>query len=278
MTLSRVVRRQQRAWADARRIAVDQSGYVRDEATNFFSPLSDKFLKALEGAGGGELKDQRDGPAKIRALHSSAALAINVFQYWTHRSGSDLPKALGLDGTLEGVEIERRFDSGLRGTPPTMDVVLILSGNRLVAIESKFTEWMTKKRPKLVDFGEKYLKPGQRLWATAGLPKCQALAEDIAAGRVEFRQLDALQLLKHALGLAKSAPRPFSLIYLYYDDDGRSAIGDVHRAEISRFDSAVDKPLGFRALTYQALFKALVGVDGVEFAYLDYLRSRYFPE
>jgi Restriction Endonuclease associating with ARP len=276
MTLSRDIAREQRKWAGARDIPVDRNGYVEDVAHNFHLPLSASFLKALDGAGGGELKDQRDRPAKIRALHSSAVLAINVFQYWEGRTGPDLPQALGLEGSLEKLEIERQFASGLKGTPPTLDVVLRLSGDRIVAIESKFTEWMTKKRPKLAAFREKYLQPGLDLWRGANLPRCQALATEIAAGEAEYRHLDALQLLKHALGLSKSAGQPFSLLYLYYEVGGQSATADRHRAEISRFAAAVDESLEFRALTYQRLFQSLEGIGGIEPGYLDYLRARYF--
>lgn len=278
MTLSRDIAREQRKWADSRGIAADRNGYVDETAHNFHLPLSADFLKSLNDAGGGELKNQRSRPAKIRALHSSAVLAINVFQYWESRSGPGLPKALGLAGSLEKLEIERQFASGLKGMPPTLDVVLSLSGNRTVAIESKFTEWMTKKRLKLADFREKYLEPGLELWAGSNLPGCQALATEIAAGDVEYRHLDAPQLLKHALGLSKSAAHPFSLVYLYYDIGGRSAIADLHRAEVSRFAAAVDESLEFRALTYQSLFQALEGLDGVEPGYLGYLRARYFRD
>lgn len=105
-----------------------------------------------------------------------------------------------------------------------------------------------------------------------------AAAESSRISEDEYRQLDALQLLKHGLGLSKSAARPFSLLYLYYEDDGGSAIGDLHRAEIRRFASAVDEDLAFRAMTYQGLFAALSELDGVEHTYLDYLRGRYFRE
>jgi hypothetical protein len=218
---------------------------------------------ALGAAGGGELQEQRDRPAKIRALHSSAVLAINVFQYWEGRQGPELPSALGIDGELTDIKIEQQFPSGLRGTPPTLDVVLSLANDRIIAIESKFTEWMSPKRVKRDDFQAKYLQADPGHWAACGLPRCQQLAADIASGDEKFRQLDALQLLKHALGLSESANAPFSLHYLYYDYSGESDIADRHRAEIERFARRVDASLGFRALSYQALFDALDGVDSV---------------
>jgi hypothetical protein len=276
MTVSREIRRRQRNWAASRGISIDQNGYVANDQENFYLPLSSGFAKALGDAGGGELQDQRDRPAKIRALHSSAVLAINVFQYWEGRKGPELPRALGADGELADVMIEQQFPSGLRGTPPTLDVVLSLANDRIIAIESKFTEWMTHKRVKLDEFKAKYLQADPGHWAACKLPQCQQFAADIGNGEEKFRQLDALQLLKHALGLAKNKAGRFSLLYLYYDYAGKSDIADRHRAEIDRFAARVDAGLGFRAMSYQALFAGLAAERGVDEEYLEYLRRRYF--
>ena len=277
MTIAREIRRRQRDWAASRGIAIDRNGYVEAERRNFFLPLSPKFSEALDGAGGGERQAQRQRPAKILALHSSAVLAINVFQYWEGRKGHELPRALGVEGSLINVCIEQQFPSGLRGTPPTLDVMLELGSNHLIAIESKFTEWMTKKRVKLDEFAAKYLSAEPGHWTACGLPACQQLASDIAGGRESFRQLDALQLLKHALGLQKNVAGRFSLVYLYYDYEGQSDIADLHREEAVRFASLVDSIFGFRSLSYQDLFAVLSDQSGVEADYVSYLRERYFP-
>jgi hypothetical protein len=184
--------------------------------------------------------------------------------------------ALGADGEIANVAIEQQFPSGLRGTPPTLDVVLSLADERVIAIESKFTEWMSSKNVKLDEFQAKYLKADPGHWAACDLPKCQQLADDIGNGDENFRQLDALQLLKHALGLSKSAETPFSLLYLYYDYADESDIADRHRAEIERFAARVDASLGFRALSYQALFAELAGAAGVDGQYLEFLKAWYF--
>lgn len=276
MNVRRDIRRRQRAWATARRLPVDRRGFLYAASENLYLPFSPAFSSAMVSAGGGELKEQRDRPAKIRALCSSAVLAINVFQYWEHQSGPELPMALGLDGSLEKLQIEQSFHSGLPGEPPTLDVVLRLSNRRTVAIESKFTEWMTAKRLGLRRFAKKYLEHDPGLWAGVGLAKCQQLAIDIAAGRLQFRQLDALQLLKHALGLQRNLGAQFSLHYLYCDYTGHSAIAARHRAEIARFADLVDHTIGFRAVSYQQLFAALDRMSGVDSGYLDYLRQRYF--
>ena len=275
MTILRELKRRQRAWAASKNIPFDRNGYVPEEAQNFLLPLSQRFSKSLDSAGGGERQRQRHLPAKIRALHSSSALAINVFQYWEDKRGPGLPRAIGLEGELADVSIERQFPTGLRGTPPTLDVLLEMDDHCIVAIESKFTEWIERKRPDLDRFRRKYLNTGRELWADAGLPNCQALAFEVADHKIQFRQLDVLQLLKHALGLGISAKRPFSLMYLYYDHDRTSDIADLHREEVGRFAGRVDDRLNFRAMSYQSLFAALAGAPLIDPGYIAYLKERY---
>lgn len=277
MTIKGEVKSWQKSWAAARGILVDKDGYVSDESENLFLPLSAGFSAALSVAGGGELQNQRDRPAKFRALHSSAALAVNVFQYWEDQAGPQLPAALGFDGQLNDIAIERQFPSGLRGTPPTLDVTVSVEPDHLIAIESKFTEWMMKKQAKLDDFSSKYLSACPGHWDNSNLPNCQRLAAGMASGKELFRHLDVVQLLKHALGLQKNAAGRFSLLYLYYDYKGESDIADLHREEVSKFASIVDSALGFKGLSYQQLFSTLSEQPGISTSYLSYLRERYFP-
>ena len=93
---------------------------------------------------------------------------------------------------------------------------------------------------------------------------------------VSFKYLDAAQLLKHALGLAVCLGERFRLYYTYFDAD--CPAGDIHRKEIAQFANAVDETLGFRAISYQALYRKFeqnkLGSD----AYRAYLFSRYFAQ
>jgi hypothetical protein len=112
------------------------------------------------------------------------------------------------------------------------------------------------------------------VWAEAGLPRCQALAEDLQAGRERSKFLHAAQLLKHALGLAKRGARAPALVYLYYAWPGPEAA--VHREEIERLRARLAGEIEWRVLTYQELHRALCAAPGVDRAYLDYLAQRYF--
>ena len=92
-------------------------------------------------------------------------------------------------------------------------------------------------------------------------------------GVTRFRYLDTPQLRKHALGMATQLGDQFSLYYTYLDWPGKEA--DIHSEEINRFTSIVGAELGFRAFTYQQLYKSLQREQGVDRGYLDYLGARY---
>ena len=277
MTSKRSVLRQQRAWAKSAGIHVDARGFIEAYESNLLRPLSPSTLAAFESGGGSELRERGKRPAKMRALHSSAALAVNVFDHWVGRDAGPLLQALGIESTSSArIAFERPFPTGLPGNPPNVDVVLTLDSGAAIAIESKFTEWLTPKRKGKPAFKEKYFADGAERWARAGLPACQALATDLQSGRERFRQLDAPQLLKHALGLAAARPKRFALRYLFYEIPSPSA--ERHESEIARFSARVDSEVGFGSVTYQDLYRALRASDAVDRDYLAYLGKRYFPE
>ena len=87
--------------------------------------------------------DGRTRPAKMKALHSSSALAVNFFDLWTGRDPDPLKKALNLDKEILDIQFERQYPTGLAGNPPNLDVALDLEGGLTLAIESKFSEWLT---------------------------------------------------------------------------------------------------------------------------------------
>jgi hypothetical protein len=270
----RELERRQRRWAEHAGIELDAAGFVRDEAMNLRAPLS--AVAQLGFARGSERAARSTLPPRMRALHSSAALVANVFDYWTERDAAPLAAALGLAPLPATLSFEEPLPTGLEGDPPTADVLVRFPSGYAVAIESKFTEWLVRRPRNKAVLKTKYFPPGDEVWARRGLPRCQRLAERLQGGAERYRFLHAAQLLKHALGLAMAAPRAFELRYLYYDWPAREAA--EHRAEIERFAAAVAPELAFRATTYQSLVAALALDRSVERAYLDYLCARYFPE
>lgn len=236
-------------------------------------PLSPPTLAEFQRENA-ELRERQTIPPKLHALHSSAALAINVFEHWRKGDASPLLQPLYIDSALKSLAFEQPFPTHLPGTPPNVDVALELASGAVVAIESKFTEWLTPKRTNRPAFRPKYFEGGVKRWATAGLPGCQKLAAALMQGTERFKLLDAAQLLKHALGLATQRPGRFSLYYLFYDTG--CPLSAVHREEIVRFTARAGAELGFRAIAYQALYHHWCGRPDVDPGYLQYLGNRYF--
>ena len=287
--------RQQRRWAESAGITFDARGFVHDLDANLRVPLAGATRAAFSR--GTELIPRKSQPARIAALYSSAALVANVFDHWSARDASPLVAALGFGTGRVRLEFEEPLATGVEGDPPTSDVVLHFESGPVVAIESKFGEWLVRRASSRADLKPKYFAGGSAIWLDAGLPRCQQLAEDLRAGRERFKHLHAAQLLKHALGLARGtcagvgrdaagtiAERDVQpavpeharheLRYLYYE--WPSGPAGAHRAELERFAERVGAEIRFSASTYQDLYRALRADARVDRAYLEYLRARYF--
>ena len=263
----------QRNWAESYGLKPDARGYLTDVASNLLRPIDSKTRSAFENGSGSELRDTPTRPAKMKALHSSSALAVNVFDSWVSRDKSALQTALQLDRDILSVSFEAQFPTGLTGNPPNLDVTLELADGFVIGIESKFSEWLTPKPVSKEPFKSKYFPQGIRLWEEKGLPVCQELAEQMNSGATRFRYLDAAQLLKHALGMATQPGDKFSLYYMYLELPGKES--NIHIEEVSQFASCLGAELGFKAITYQQLLSSLQHEQGADLDYLNYLRKRY---
>ena len=174
--------RQQRRWADAAGVDCDARGYVRDLAANLRAPLDAVTRAELER--GSELEPTSTRPGRIWSLTSSAALVVNVFDYWRGHDTAPLAAALGLPEGSPRLRFEEPLPTGLEGDPPTTDVALRWPSGRVAAIESKFGEWLVRRPRNKAAFKRKYFPPGTDVWSAAGLPRCQELA-----GREENKRL-----------------------------------------------------------------------------------------
>jgi hypothetical protein len=195
-----------------------------------FEPLSACSRRDIVAGDGGEF-GEGDARGKIQALHSSAALACNVFDYWRGRDLAILARGLGLSTRLCGLAFEQKFPTKLGGIAPNLDVVFFACDGSVVAVESKFTEPFVKSKAKSF-LKPKYFPLDRGLWRDAGLLGCQKVAEDLRDGQVRFEALDAAQLLKHMLGLALSG-HSWTLICLWYDAGGSSS--ERHLEELGAF-------------------------------------------
>jgi len=112
----------------------DPKGYVEDARLILVSGVTPEMIKTDYCDGSGQ-----EWLAKIRAIHSSAALVANTFGRWKTDLGK--LKLLGLSG-FQALKLEAKCSTGLRGTPPNLDV-LLQSSDGVIGIESKLLEPLT---------------------------------------------------------------------------------------------------------------------------------------
>jgi hypothetical protein len=274
MSARSVLHQHQRDWAIASARSPDLRGYVASYDLNLFQPLSPAALRAFTQGSGSELLPSPSRPAKMAALHSSSALAVNAFDYWSGKPLAPVASALGLEPGPDRFGFEAQFPTGLGGTPPNLDLAFSYPDGRILGVESKFSEWLAPKTSRKEPFKAKYFPQGELLWSRVGLPSAQRLAESMQKCERAFRHLDAAQLLKHMLGLATAAPGKVSLYYIYYDCPGPESL--VHRAEIETFSDLVGTDMRFYSTSYQRFFARLRTALGEEHGpYLDYVSRRY---
>jgi len=231
------------------------------------------FVGNVVRAGNAAKSDCKVG-GKIQALHSSSALACNWFDYWRGRDLMPLSRAFDAPVPFASLLLEQKFPTGLGGIGPNLDVMITCADGSLFGIESKFTEPYTPNKSKAF-LKPKYFRGGRSLWAEAGLPGFQAVADALRTGDHGFKVLDAAQLLKHALGLAHSGTQ-WLLCCLWFDVH-ESSTAAAHRSELSDFRARLgDDAARFSSMTYQELYARLVRLIATGDAdYVAYLHDRY---
>lgn len=269
------VKARQRAWATRLGIELDVDGYCTALDRNLFHPLSENCQAELAGGDGSEL-GKGGARGKIQALHSSATLACNFFEYWRRRNLAVIGTAFGMPTPPSRLVFEHKFPTGLGGIAPNMDVVLYEADGGIFAIESKFTEPYSTSKLKCY-LKPKYFLGSRQLWTEVGLPGCQSVAEDLRNGTFKFEYLDVAQLLKHMLGLGRTGSR-WRLCCLWYRVDG--SVGDRHQGELEQFSKKIAADATrFTSQTYQELFIRIRAALGPEHdAWVSYLQQRYFDK
>lgn len=284
MTSGQYIQRTLQAWADRQGIRLQGSAGERGEPNytisveqNIFGgKLQDSVTAAFRAGAGGELNG--DIPT-MSALHSSAALAVNLFQYWVV-SGDLATLASILDVPSQGIanaRFEDQFPVCMEpqangfSKPPHLDFAFRYADGSCVGVECKLFE----------PYGRLEHKPLRNAYlalpdAWRDIPACRALAEQLAVGPAGYHRLGASQLLKHILGLKFCAStEKVRLLYLYCD-----AIGDEaaeHRQEIRQFQTAIAAdPVRFVPISVQEFILRAVRRARVNHtAYVDYLAERY---
>ena len=261
-------------WAAQRKIFCEGC-YTKSVEDNIFNhELHPVTRKEYERGKGHELEGKR---AHMKALHSSSALVVNVFDYWRRENRiQDIARCCGAEGVISGMEFEKTHPiKGVGRTPPHLDVEF--TGTIPMGIESKFTETYHRKtrRDNKDTHLHVYLRRGD-IWD--GIPRVRALAESIiqqSGARTNFEYLDVPQLIKHILGLKGSYGGSFGLLYLWYKVNSPEA--NRHEEELARFSTSVKDEINFRTMTYQDLFHRIRHLPDVDSAYIEYLEQQYFP-
>ena len=281
-----------------------EKAYLQDVAENLFSPLTQESSESYNAGDGNEIKDSDKYLAKMKAVYSSSAIVVNLFQYWQGKDLSPLMHALNLrkkhqaDILIENIgadapkaseilpkkvaakiNFEKKFTigNGSAAFPRAANIDVVIEEPLChTAIESKFTEPYIKWHKGL---SETYLKDAS-LWKR--FPHLYNLAKQISPDNQLFKYLDAAQFIKHILGLSANYPRKdgkinvkFRLLYLWYDVLG--ADGAEHRKEIERFAEIAQKDdIDFLHISYQEVIVSLSQnyYEGNE-SYIDYLTERY---
>ncbi len=265
-----------------------EKNYLHNLNDNLFEHLSKESLSCYNSGDGSETKDTRTRLAKMKALHSSSAIVVNVFQYWQNKDVYPIMYACGLcsnqpkiyppiarNNHTNSITFEEKFeisaDKSQFPKSPNIDIVIQDFPPLVYAIESKFTE--PYKSGKQKGIKEKYIN-NTSFWN--GLSNLHELAKEIYPDNNKFRYLDAAQLIKHILGLkAKHNKAGFHLLYLWYDVVGDN--GFEHRKEIEQFAEIVKKDnVKFSHVTYQeAIIRLSKEFYNENKTYCDYLTDRY---
>ena len=284
MRTGEFIKRKLQAWAARNGIPLQGSAGERGEP-NYTLRLEDNIFggallpsvrAAFERGAGGELRG--DIPT-MSALHSSAAMAVNLFQYWVRRDDlSTLARLLEIPSQkIAGASFEDCFpvcdDPAAHGfkEPPHLDFALRYEDGSRVGVECKLFE--PYGRLSHASLSRAYLELPD---AWSDLPACRTLAEQLVDGPAGYQRLGASQLLKHILGLKFGLPVDrWRLLYVYYDAMGAEAA--AHREELQRFEALVTRDgIYFDPMPVQDfIIRAVALVRDDHTAYVDYLAARY---
>ena len=312
MTALKFIKLKQKSWAERKGFTLlpgtiaNEDGdkiYFDDYNKNLYAKLSEDNKNNYNKGQGGEIRDTTKRRAPMKAAFSSSAIVVNLHQYWQNQEINKTPLLIALelvnDNDKVG-DVKIKFEEKLQikyedgkiiknvkfGTP-NLDV-MIEFGDKIIAIESKFTEPYTKKRNKNSHIQDSYIKK-ETLWEI--LPNLEQLAQAIhntnnPIEKKEIKELieklrktkhlDASQLIKHILGLKSNYDKNFTLLYLWYDVPGTEEAKE-HQEEIEAFASiAKADEIDFHHITYQKVISYLEeNYKNEHENYIKYLVERY---
>ncbi len=200
----------------------------------------------IDGIADHQLPDSIDR-TRLKSAHSAAALAINSFLPW--RRMTDRMPLAGWVG-FDAVQFEVRCPTGLRGTPPHLDLLALREGVA-VAVTVRCTEYLSRRKATVAPSYDRLLAttPALELW--------QQLLQQLRAKPTLYRHVDLGGLVKYALALGRTFPdRLTTLLYLFWEPLNADQFDEFHRhrAELAALSEAVH---GGRVTFQSASFDAL---------------------
>jgi len=267
MTTSIVDRAKNTLWEKSG-LLHNTKGYVADVQSNLIDKSTREMIESDYRNGSGN-----EWEKKIRAIHSSAALAANTFGRWKNDPGK--LKILGRSG-FESIQMEAKCPTGLKGTPPNLDVLLKSESRKVViGVESKFLEPLTPK-PEKPEFSKSYSsKKIDSLWEKPW----KDLFDEVSHWPASH--LDIAQLIKHYLGLRKQYQDGWQvyLLYIYWKPLNADVFPEYleHERDIDRVKKIVvgnGSKVQFQTMDYLQLWQ-LWAKDADLAKYAGSLQKRY---
>jgi hypothetical protein len=200
----------------------------------------------IDGVADHQLPDSVDR-TRLKSPQSAAALAINSFLPW-QRAPDQLPLCgwIGFDA----VQFEVRCPTGLRGTPPHLDLLALREG-MAVAVTVRCTEYLSRRKATVASSYDRLLA------ATPALELWLRVLQDLRARPTRYRHLDLGCLVKYALALGRTFPdRSTTLLYLFWEPLNAEQFDEFrrHRAELAALGEEVR---GARVVLQAKSFNAL---------------------
>jgi hypothetical protein len=200
----------------------------------------------IDGIADHQLPDSIDR-TRLKSPQSAAALAINSFLPW-RRAPDQLP--LGDWVGFDAVQFEVRCPTGLRGTPPHLDLLALREGIA-VAVTVRCIEYLSRRKSAVASSYDRLLA------ATPALELWQQMLQELRARPTMYRHLDLGGLVKYALALGRTFPdRATTLLYLFWEPLNAEQFDEFrrHRAELAALREAVQ---GARVVLQAKSFEAL---------------------
>jgi hypothetical protein len=202
----------------------------------------------IDGIADRALPDSIDR-TRLRTAHSATALAVNSFLPW-----QAVPHQLPLAGWVgfDALQFEARCPTGLRGTPPHLDLLALREGVT-VAVTVRCTEYLSRRKSAVAPSYDRLLAetPALELW--------HALLQQLRTRPSAWRHVDLGGILKYALALGRTFPdRLTTLLYVYWEPLDADQFDEFrrHRAELASVESAVDGArVRFQATSFEALWR-----------------------